>query len=263
MSRKPQNASDDLDVVVSVSHTSDETYLAMVWQEFFLSRGRGLTLGAHFPWISGTDPSGVFVTLARGGKVVGGLALIDRSSAMSKEAGRVAAIGLVVVRPDMRGRGYSGLLLKRAIDLAKESNYVGLTLWTSKHAVYSPYGFELADEAVFGTVRNASPAAEETSILVRCRHEDDDRSIYPGIPPFARDMARIRHRTCALVVLSDGKDDMLAETEGPLSEVADALTSLMPRHWMLNSTRGSPLLGELESRGLQLDMQASHLQMWM
>jgi GNAT superfamily N-acetyltransferase len=263
MSCKQEGASDDLDVLVSVSHTPDETYLTMVWQEFFVSRGRGLTLGAHFPWITGADPPCTFVTLARAGEVVGGLTVIDRSAAMSEETGRIGAIGLVVVRPDVRGRGYSGLLLKRAIDSARDSRYVGLTLWTSKHAVYSPYGFELADEGMFGTVLNASPTAQETSIFSRSPREADDGFVSPGLPPFARDIARIRHRRCTLVVLSDGRSDILAQAEGSLSEVADALTSLMPRNWMLNSTRGDPLIEELESRGLQLNMQQSRLQMWM
>ena len=123
-------------------------FAELVWEVFFTQRGRGVNLPSHFPWLVQPRQSGLwFASLHESGTLLAGLAVRRLPGAPS-----MAAIGLVCVRPELRGQGVARQLLSSALIETDRLGLSALTLWTAKPEVYAGHGFELEDTGWFGWV---------------------------------------------------------------------------------------------------------------
>ena len=246
------------------STQASPAFLELIWKEFFQTRGRGISIQAHFPWINNECEDAIFIEGRAGGEIVCGLAMVDRSSCMVHGAPRTAALGLVVVRPDFRGRGLSGQLLEAGKVTAAARGYQALTLWTSKHDVYSKHGFFCDDCGLFGSVWLADDRIRPASIFesgIKILRTGGPLSCR-GIPPFARDAGFAQIDGGIIVFLRDSESDIFSHAHGPLLPIASFLNEHMPPRWKMNIGLADPLIGLLKNFGWQMNLSSSHLQMW-
>ena len=249
---------------LTLEQASSPEWLDLMWSTFFRGRGRGRSLVEHFPWLTDLERSRTWLATIRDDRsqLVAGLAL-RRHSAQSD----TASVGLVCVRADRRGQGLSKRLLTGAIEQAQALGMTRLTLWTGKPVVYLKLGFHARDSALFGWVRNEafSPASGTGPIRrVPWPNGAERQGHNRGLPPFAVDAYRLidgLDRAQAIVV-DDGSGPIVAEWSGDESDVAQLVRASLPARWRMNSLRGDRLIAELVGAGLEVDLNASCLQMW-
>ena len=241
--------------LVAIDDAPPAGFVALCWDVFFRSRGRGVSMRAHFPWLD-VPGKACFVTLRAGDDVLAGCAM--RFIADATPGRRGATIGLVCVDPRHRGQGLSTVVLERAIAHAGALGLADLVLWTGKPGVYERHGFEIDDDAFYGSV--SAPAAAPSNAVDATRHAwpDDDQR---GLPPFASEGMRWRSANASAIVLHDQNGAILAEWSGPDDAVADLLAQAMPPTWRINAVEGDALPGVLAARGFALELQPSRLRM--
>lgn len=245
-----------MDSSIQFSQIPDASYLQLFWNEFFASRGRGISIEAHFPWIVDPDYQKSFILARGGGRVCAGLVLRDRPHSLGTRIANVAEIGLVCVRHELRGKGLGTQIMNAAINHSRSCGIDAITLWASKHSFYEQLGFRLADPSLFGWVRNSSRSSHHVPLL---RPLPKDLAL----PPFAHSAGVLTYGETSCRVLLDAAGAIVADYVGAPSKVADLLEHEMPSEWRLNSFCGDPLISEMNSRGFNLGLSAVNLQMWM
>lgn len=250
--------------LVSFSTTPDPRFLDLVWDEFFRARNRGCSLRAHFPWIADSSASTLYARIEEGSEFISGLVMKDGTYCMRGRFPRVALIGLVCVRPQYRGRGFSRELLTAAIERARGDGYDALTLWTGKPQVYERLGFQLEDRSLFGWVVNpdASDGVDPFVYDCSCDGTVCEKSMNIALPPFASAGVILRNGNAAATIVADNVGPILAETGGEADDVVELLGSAMPRRWRMNALMGDPILSLLRQKGWQIELEQVHLQMW-
>lgn len=230
----------------------------MVWDTFFVSRGRGLSLEQHFPWL-GTSTAGCWYVIAQTeGSVVGGLCVRHTPGA----GPAIASLGLVCVAPEHRGRGLSKALLKRAIREAGSHDLSALRLWTGKPGVYQGLGFAHADKALFGIVARPEACANRSGAMPYNEAWPDNQDLNClGLPPFARSGRRWRTADASLLTLEDAEGTLVAEWAGTNEAVAMLMERVLPKHARLNALEGDELPAILQQRGWRCELSESRLQM--
>jgi GNAT superfamily N-acetyltransferase len=244
--------------------SASSEFLDMVWTVFFRERGRGLTLGVHFPWLA--DPGGAHAWLATihddRPQLLAGLVVKRHFNRLD-----TASIGLVCVRADKRGQGLSQSLLSGAVAGANALGMTCLTLWTGKPSVYLKHGFEIWDQSVFGWVRTTVERAPSTMGLPRrlsWPDAEERNTRNRGLPPFSVGGYRLIDafdRGHAVVVV-DVDGPIVAEWDGDVVAVAQMLRAALPATWRLNALHNDPLIAALQTSGVDVDLRESQLQMW-
>jgi GNAT superfamily N-acetyltransferase len=251
-----RNARPDTQSVVTLDDAPPPGYVALCWEVFFQSRGRGVSMRAHFPWLH-VPGQAVFVTLRAAGEVIAGCAMRfidDRTPGR-----RGATIGLVCVDAKHRGQGHSSRVLERAIAHADALGLADLVLWTGKPGVYERHGFAPDDDGLYGTV--CAPAAVAPTALAATRSAWPGDADLRGLPPFAATGVQWRCGDASAIVLQDAGGAILAEWSGPDAAVADLLAQAMPPAWRINALAEDSLPALLAERGFALDLQPSRLRM--
>lgn len=233
--------------IVEVVDIPPTDYLALVWDEFFMRRGRGVSVDAHFPWIG--ERGVFFVVLRDGAELAGGLAVRPARS----RNGRCLAglVGIVCIRTDYRGQGLSRLLMSAAIDEARARGMDDLLLWTGKPGVYEGFGFRNQDDACSGTVNMVG----NRIVPLMPAEKIDFRA---AIPPFATNVRRFATAGAAVTVVDM---HIVADWEGEDATVAQMLAGLMRGTWQLHTLTGDTLPGFLTQAGGQVQLLPSRLQM--
>jgi len=253
-------------VQVIFSETADPQYLNLIFNEFFLSRNRGLALEAHFPWIRNSSVAASFAHLYEGDELIGGLVIKDSSHCMTSGYPKIASIGLVCVASKHRGEGLSKILLSAAIQNARDEKFGALTLWTSKWGVYQSLGFVIEDNSLYGWVNNPSGGSGDDSFNSPRNSMAIAREYLTGlpVPPFAESVIILRgvNTTCTLVTDGVTGPIVVAYTGEP-DLVAAILKDELPERWRLNATSGDPILKSLSRVGMTVEMKAVNLQMWL
>jgi hypothetical protein len=263
----PREAAPDFNHA-SMSHPSFELtrhlprdYEALLWQVFFVERGRGLGLDVHFPWLRDETCDAWYVCLRDDGDLICGLTVKPLP-----QHHRMAAVGLVCVQESHRGSGWGGRLLRLSMQALDDLGFDGLTLWTGKPAVYESLGFAIEDEGRFGTVQwwSAACAAECSAKVARWPDRTEAESSRRGLPAFAGYAQRLSRSDASaeVVVLHDPQGVALAEWRGHDAEVAQLLAAVMPPHWRLNALQQDSLPTVLAAAGAIVDLADSRLQMW-
>jgi GNAT superfamily N-acetyltransferase len=243
-------------LVLAVDDVAPAGFASLCWRVFFESRGRGVSMRAHFPWWA-IPRQAFFVTLRSGAEVLAGCAvrlIADRTGQR-----RAGAIGLVCVDARHRGEGHSARVLERAKEHADRMGLSDLVLWTNHPGLYERHGFRLDDNALFGTI--SAPAGAAAGEL------DIERSAWPapgdmrGLPPFASHAVRWQSRAASAIVLQGADGWILAEWTGADGDVADLLAHVAhaPRH--MNALASDSLPGVMAQRGWEVRLTPARLRM--
>ena len=242
---------------LTVDDLAAQDYIGLVWEVFFASRGRGLSLKQHFPSLDIAAPGQWFVHARAGQTLVGGLCVREADS----EAGRVASLGLVCVAPEFRGQGFSTALIQRAVAEARSRGLAALRLWTGKPRVYLSHGFVIADDAMYGWVEK--PQIPRAGRTVAAAQEDWPGATANaiGLPPFAHRGHRWQSDSAALIALEDGEGPIVAEWSGQTEMVAQIMEEVLPERARLNALAQDDLPDVLRQRGWRCSLARSQLQM--
>lgn len=249
---------------LTFEQSTSSDFLDLIWSAFFRERGRGQSLGEHFPWLTDLRSADAWLATIRDDRSqpVAGLA-VKRHFAHSD----TASIGLVCVRADLRGQGLSQSLLSGAIREAQALGMTSLTLWAGKPSVYLKHGFETRDQALFGWVRNTagSPSSKAASTRRITWPDTNERQAKNrGLPPFAVEACRLilGSDLANAIVVVDASGPIVAEWGGDDVHVAQLLRTALPARWRLNALHGDSLIAALQGCGIDLDLCESRLQMW-
>ncbi|MBM5573555.1 GNAT family N-acetyltransferase [Deefgea sp. CFH1-16] len=137
------------DVEIFIGTQSNVVFSELVWDVFFKSRERGISLKKHFPFLLSGSDNIYFILCKKAGRVIGGLVL---KRCVHAEIGAYGIIGLVCVESEFRGCGIAKLLLDRSIKFSKDIGLSACTLWTRFPAVYIRQGFEMVGKAFSGSI---------------------------------------------------------------------------------------------------------------
>jgi GNAT superfamily N-acetyltransferase len=225
----------------------------LMWRVFFESRGRGVSLARHFPWIN--SPDGVYCVLIENindpdkNKIIATLAMRQEVSA---DGVRYGLIGLVCVDEKFRGNGLSSLLLERAIQAGIDLNWSALVLWTQKPEIYQNHEFVIDGRELFAHVSNQLAIALDKDFDYRFAHQDEKFISSTGLPGFASALVQIKTENISVLVLKTESGCSIADWEGADNEVANFLINVMPKNWGINYLRSDRLISVLRDRGLEL-----------
>ena len=229
-------------------------YAALLWDTFFTQRGRGLSLTAHLPWMDTPAPGLAFATLSEGDTLLAGLTV--------RPCGDLtAAVGLVCVRADQRGKGLSRMLLEQALTCVDEGGFNATTLWTGKPRVYESQGFRALDESLLCDVRDLPPR----EAAVQARSWPDAQEVGSkdrGLPPYALHGLRFCSDRAAALVVQDPLGVSVAEWQGSDDAVVALLRAVMPARWRLQALGSDTLPQALAANGATLNITPQALQMW-
>lgn len=221
---------------IHVSAGTSKELAALIWIEFFASRGRGQSLAVHAPYLLHSDAVRSVVATTEDG-VAGGLIVKDYRLA---EQVPVSMIGFVCVRPENRGQNLSRLLLRTAIDDARARGTAGLVLWTGTPKVYAAVGFQPDPRDVFfqtGPLKGLSSPRVATGAL----------DLAPrGLPAFAQGAVRLATSTASATLLNTGKGPTLAEWSGSDKDVIDLLSVAVPGPLWVNALSSDSLPSAME-----------------
>ncbi len=246
---------------VSIEAKNPKQLLELMWDVFFQSKHRGISLQTHFPWLEKVTDHVWYVTLRDDLNVVGGLCVKEAGEVSAQGKYKFASIGLVCIAPEFRGRGYAKTILQAAIEEAKKRNYDALTLWTSKHDVYAPQGFKLDDDGLFGTIDlSACVKSESSSVEIPFRQSYPDQL---GLPPFAKSGFTMTYEDAQTIFIEDNSGIILAEWSGGLENLVELLIAMPEKRWRINAHQGDKLLEKLTERRAMLNLMPANLQMWL
>jgi len=235
----------------------------LLWEVFFTSRGRGVSLPVHFPWMKNSE--NVFCLsmqakdAAQEEKVIA--ALVVKVVNVSIER-RVGLIGLVCVAEDWRGQGLSSQLMLEVTQFAKNMQLEALVLWTNKPNVYTSHNFVVDGQESFGYVQNREGRRAAVAFSSEAWPDSVAIDNQQGLPAFAVDGRLISTKSAKIVVL-DSKDGnvTLMKWDGEKELVADLLECALPARWAINTLADEPLVEELRSRGFEVDLTPSTVRM--
>ena len=230
---------------------------ALIWEVFFASRGRGIALSVHFPWMDDDQnvrSISIDLTENRTTQTVAALVLKPARFAGSM----VGLLGLVCVAAEQRGRGLSSLLIEAAVEAGLQMDWRALVLWTQVPDLYARYGFNLNGNDVFAAI--GGPADQRGSKKFRTRPwpwHGDAR----GLPAFSSGATRIITDRASVIVLETTVGAAVAEWSGDDVEVADLLHASLPDRWSLNAQADDTLIDELSRRGFLCTLRPSSSRM--
>lgn len=226
----------------------------LMWNVFFKSRGRHLSLGSHFPWINSLD--GVYsISIADVGglsknKVIATLAMRQK---VTENGVRFGLIGLVCVDEKFRGIGLSSLILEAAIQAGLNLNWSALVLWTQKPSVYTNHEFMIDGNELYASVSNESAVVLDCEFDSLFTSQDGDLYSPEGLPGFATALATIRMESFWVSILRTVSGYAIANWGGDDNEVANFLNSKFPKNWEINYLPGDRLIAILiKEKGLSI-----------
>lgn len=240
-----------------------EPVRVLLWDVFFSSRGRGVSLSVHFPWLDNDE--NVFCIgipkpgATQAGKIIAALVIKRINVSTHRDIG---LIGLVCVAEEWRGKGFSSRLMSEATNFGKKINLDALVLWTQKPNIYTGHDFVSDGQDMFGYAQRRK--VKHFDIAFSSEAWPDSMSIksQQGLPPFAKSGRLISAELASAVVL-DAQDGgvTLAKWSGRNKDVADLLESSLPNKWGLNIYEGDGLVVELQKRDFEVDLKPAAVRM--
>lgn len=233
----------------------------VVWEVFFQSKNRGISLLRHFPWISNGDDSAYYMVAELEGQVVGGLAVREWvGGSIHSHKVKTGMIGLVCISPMFRGRGIVSTLVDATLKQAADDGFDALTLWTGKPDLYRQHGFVEADIWTYGWARRTH-LRRPRAILMDCSAKLVERPSAP-IPPFALSTHELIGAQSSVFLVKDSAGWIVAGYIGDVKEAASSIRATLPENWRVNLEKGDILRDELNNLDYRLDDKPVNLQMW-
>ena len=234
----------------------------LIWEVFFRSRHRGVSLEVHFPWINDRI---ITHCLSVDGDAVNGqktsLASLVLKAIQSAAGEWFGLVGLVCVAPQSRGNGLSSKLVSSAIEVGHTLGWKGLMLWTRSPEIYAGQGFSIENQELFGSVEGIQTASSDRSIKTQSWPTEKDCSLQRGLPPFASVATQYVRDGASVIVLQTPLGPTVAEWDGPAILVANILTETMPGRWFLNARTGDSIVGALSEQNFRCELGPANCQM--
>ncbi len=235
----------------------------LMWEVFFASRGRGVSLPAHFPWIENTDKvfciSLLDAHFPKGEKVIGALVVKMVDVSMHQQVGFV---GLVCVAEDWRGKNLSSRLLLEATKLGQDLHLQALVLWTQKPNVYTGQDFVTDGQEFFGSALRGKKSTNTMAFTSVGWPDSADIHNQQGLPPFSSSgkLISTEHAKVVIVESLDG-GVTLVKWIGRKEDVADLLECALPDKWGVNISECDALVAELRKRQFKIDLKPAAVRM--
>jgi GNAT superfamily N-acetyltransferase len=227
---------------------------ALIWDVFFTSRERGVSLEYHFPWLS--DKEQVTCLAIKGslcGKEVVQAALVIKKYDV-EAFGRVGLVGLVCVHEKCRGRGLSTLLIKHAIEKGRRDSLQALVLWTTKPDVYYRNGFSVDMVDYFGSVRKNTIDASINKTQVGNRYIYEKSRNDGGVPAFANEVVEFFTEQASITICNAKQTPSLVGWSGDTKKTVELIDQVLPSFWHINAAKDSPLIAALGECGYLLEL---------
>ncbi len=251
-----------VDFAVSVSQGVPQSVRELFWLVFFASRGRGISLDAHFPWLEDEiDVVCLQIADVRPGTHDTPLAALLIRKVDVAKGKCIGLVGLVCVAEEWRGKGLSTKLLSKAADLGREINLSALVLWTQKPDVYVGQGFRVDEQDIFSHVKkniSVYPAEEYSTNSWPDKKALEKKQ---GLAPFATSGEIIKSQKACLVVFHSAQISTLVDWEGEDVDVISLLHSALPDHWALTSNEDEKLIFLLKEQGFHVEYRSSSVRM--
>ena len=233
----------------------------VVWEVFFQSKNRGISLLRHFPWIANGDDLAYYMVAELEGQVIGGLAVREWvGGSIYSHKVKIGLIGLVCIAPIFRGRGISNALVDATLKQAADDGFDVLTLWTGKPDLYRRHGFVNADIWTYGWVRRTQ-IRQPRALLLNCSANLVEKPSAP-IPPFALSTHEMIGAQSSVFLVKDSTGWIVTGYLGDVREAVSSMRAILPENWRVNLEKGDILLDELKNQGYDLDLKPVNLQMW-
>lgn len=240
-------------------------YLDLAWNAFFASRGRGVSMDAHFPWLKGGGRDDRSFCIAVDGQPAAMLVLRRGMIEHAGQAWDFYAIGLVCTAPAYQKRGLASRVMGAALDAVEAGAPV--LLWTSRRDYYARFGFEPIDPTL--VVSCHFPADHPTTGSERAdwRPGTEPSPLFGGmrgLPSFTEGAYQLRLAATDKVsfIISAGPKPALLSMTAPPLVAAEALASLGFEELLLNLPRSSLLLDALRAHGARMKVRATGIAMW-
>lgn len=245
------------DFAVSVSQGVPHSVRELFWQIFFVSKGRGISLATHFPWLE--DEMDVFCLMIpdmRSGAYGKPLAAL-----LIRRVGCIGLVGLVCVAHEWRGKGLSKKLLSKATDFGQVIDLSALVLWTQKPDVYVREGFKIDEQDFFCHVKKTDSACPTENYSINSWPDKEAIARKQGLAPFAISGEIIESNKAKLVVFHSSKISTLVHWEGKGMDVVDLIHSALPSQWALSLCMDDELIVLLKKRGFYIEPHSSSVRM--
>lgn len=248
-------------ITIENSHDFSQKFKELVWSIFFESKGRGISLQRHFPWLYTQSLHIKFFEAREFGQTVGGLALKEVDFLFENSLYKVGLIGLVCVDQHCRGRGIARNLLQHVIEYSAANELDYLTLWTGKHGIYSGLGFEILDRWNYGWISH--PGFDQPQALYSSDIFPGQEDLIRSLPPFAKARFEVNGDFGSIVYVSDDSGLIVTDYSGDPTSVGKVLLEQFPEKWRINFIEGDPLINVLDDQGLTISTSPTNLQMWL
>ena len=227
----------------------------LIWDVFFASRQRGISLDYHFPWLLDEERIAC-VTLSRefNGVLETQAALVIKKQHI-EIVGTVGLIGLVCVDVKHRGRGLSTRLIRAAEEYAKRASLNALLLWTTKPDVYEKVGFTIDSIDLYGTARKATASLHIGAGDISLANIRVEKRNNGGVPAFANEVIEFSTGSASVTACKTNQGLSLAEWHGDPQEIVALINNCFPNVWQINAAEYSPLIPALQGNGYSLDLR--------
>jgi len=241
-------------------------FLNLAWHIFFSSRGRGVSMDAHFPWLKAGGRDDRTWCIEEMGQPAA--MLVMRKGVIQDEEGAAIdfhAIGLVCTAPAFGKRGFASRLVEVALKSAGDGTPV--LLWTSQHDFYARFGFQLIDPTLMVACEFAN--GSQTAAVERTDWQREERYSAcfggpRGLPAFVEGAQRTWSwvHPKASFILSTGHIPSMLDMDAPTETAAEAIAALGIERMVLNMPRETPLLAALKERGARVVPRPTDIAMW-
>jgi GNAT superfamily N-acetyltransferase len=249
--------------------------IALLDEEFIVSRGRRLSLARRFPAVLDAGNCAGILLACRADTIAACIVQKRFDWIAPERTWRGAMIGLVYTRPAERGRGLATQLLRAAEQNLRAAGTAFAVLWTAQPGFYQRLGWSASDCGVFGTWSGATgaaagaanaggtgagcapmPVASVESLRLRdpAPRIQRDSASYLRLPPPAEDLQLLASPGGAAYAAYGARADhaYVYEFGGEPSAYSSLWRHISARHrtvW-INERRGSPahqwLLGQTD-----------------
>jgi len=226
----------------------------LIWDVFFRSRGRGVTLTYHYPWMDSQDDIRCLTINWIGDVSSPCVATLIIKKMVVAQIGIVGLIGFVCVHRDYRGRKLSAALLDSARSSAERDGMVALLLWTSQPRIYENIGFRVDLVELFGSVCRPAVDAGGADLIETRQSIAVSESHEFGVPAFATATLVYRSRNATLYACRVGTSLSLVQWSGSVSEVIEVIRLAFPTEWQINVAQADPLLDALSKQRFSLKL---------
>ena len=226
--------------------------IALLDEEFIVSRGRSVSLGARFSAVF-NEPDAKLLAAREGERIVAALLVRPFAWLAAQGTFRGAMIGMVCARREHRGKGLGSALMNEASRLLRAQTDFAV-LWTTQPEFYRRLGWLQADCGIMGRMRGEGGSvpmapAQVDALLARIHRAREaqggerlERSLagYRTLPPPAVIREALLEAGSYAVIGRDGDTAYVYEVGGDVAGLAALHDALRERYRdiTLNLMRG-------------------------